>query len=262
MFFSTLVVVAIITITLLRWIDQLGRFGRVGDTIRRIEKAALPAFVSAAKAPGLGTSAYDTLPDGLTPIYAEDVGCITHIDVLRLERIAEEGKVQIYLSALPGTLVDPALAILHVPAGALDEETVERVRDCITVDRGREFDQDPRFGLVVLSEIASRAMSPAVNDPGTAIEVLGSVLRVMLTYSSELSDPDEPRCASVYAPRLDPLDLLEIVVNPIARDAAGNLEVLTRMLRILAALRDTDPALYTAAARTCAARLLEFGVRR
>jgi uncharacterized membrane protein len=34
---------------------------------------------------------------------------------------------------------------------------------------GRLYDDDPRFGLVVLSEIAGRALSPGVNDPGTAI---------------------------------------------------------------------------------------------
>lgn len=42
----------------------------------------------------------------------------------------------------------------------------------------RTFDDDPRFGLVVLSEIASRALSPAVNDPGTAIDIIGTFVRL------------------------------------------------------------------------------------
>ncbi len=34
----------------------------------------------------------------------------------------------------------------------------------------RQFDEDPRFGLIVLSEIASRGLLSAVNNPGTAPE--------------------------------------------------------------------------------------------
>ena len=40
LFVATLAVLFIITATLLRWIEQLGKFGRVGDTINRVEKAA------------------------------------------------------------------------------------------------------------------------------------------------------------------------------------------------------------------------------
>jgi uncharacterized membrane protein len=36
----------------------------------------------------------------------------------------------------------------------------------------------PRFGLITLSEIASRALSPAVNDPGTAIQIISSHVRL------------------------------------------------------------------------------------
>lgn len=35
-----------------------------------------------------------------------------------------------------------------------------------------------RFGLIALSEIACRALSPAVNDPGTAIAIIGRFVRL------------------------------------------------------------------------------------
>ena len=45
----------------------------------------------------------------------------------------------------------------------------------------READLRPRpvFGLCVLAENASRALSPAVNDPGTAIDVIGRGVRLL-----------------------------------------------------------------------------------
>jgi uncharacterized membrane protein len=43
------------------------------------------------------------------------------------------------------------------------------VRECFVLSTTRSHDQDPRFCLIVLSEVALRALSPAVNEPGTAI---------------------------------------------------------------------------------------------
>lgn len=86
LFFATLVVLAIITVALLRWIDQLGRFGRVGDTIRRVEQITLPALTSASRVPGLGTRPETPVPSNYQAVYADQVGCITHIDIGHLRR--------------------------------------------------------------------------------------------------------------------------------------------------------------------------------
>ena len=51
LFFATVVIVAIIAITLLRWIQHLSTFGRVQDTIERVERAALTAMTAWAEAP-------------------------------------------------------------------------------------------------------------------------------------------------------------------------------------------------------------------
>jgi uncharacterized membrane protein len=40
-----------------------------------------------------------------------------------------------------------------------------------------------RFGLITLSEIASRALSPAVNDPGTAIQIISSHVRLFSLWA-------------------------------------------------------------------------------
>ena len=48
----------------------------------------------------------------------------------------------------------------------MSAEDAEAIAATFVIGGSRVFDQDPRFGLLVLSEIASRALSPAVNDPG------------------------------------------------------------------------------------------------
>lgn len=42
---------------------------------------------------------------------------------------------------------------------------MERVQSAFSVAHDRTLDHGPRFGLVVLSEVASRALSPALSFP-------------------------------------------------------------------------------------------------
>ncbi len=257
LFFSTLAVIAIITITLLQWISQLGHFGRVGDTIRRLEESVLPAMQAAGRSPGLGTMKEIAVPSGFVPVYAKMIGTVTHIDVSELQQLAEDEDVSIHLRVLPGSLVHNARPVLMVPV-SLQGSAIEKVRDCVTIDKTREFDQDPRFGLVVLAEIASRAMSPAVNDPGTAIDVLGSSLRLFSEFAKSRADaPVEVAHDRVYGPWLAVDDLFSTVFDPIARDSSGTLEVINRMLFVLSALSRTDPTLFSKCADTAAKHMLE-----
>jgi hypothetical protein len=66
-----------------------------------------------------------------------------------------------------------------------DEET--RLSSAFLVGPDRSFKQDPRFGMIVLSEIASRALSPGVNDPGTAIDVSDGSFDSSLTAPGSLT---------------------------------------------------------------------------
>jgi uncharacterized membrane protein len=69
--------------------------------------------------------------------------------------------------------------------------SVERaVRGDVVIGRARTMQQDIDFGLRQLIDIALRSLSPAVNDPTTAVEVLlaiGSILRPLLL--SDLPSP-------------------------------------------------------------------------
>jgi uncharacterized membrane protein len=84
----------------------------------------------------------------------------------------------------------------------------------------------PRFGLITLSEIASRALSPAVNDPGTAIQIISSHVRLFSLWA-ETGDGKKGRGKDndrIAVPELVIGDLFEDAFRPIARDGAGNIE--------------------------------------
>jgi uncharacterized membrane protein len=256
LFGATLVVIFLITATLLRWIEQLGKFGRVGDTILRVERATLPAFTNAGLTPRLGAKPPVTLPDKAKSIMSSKSGMIQHIDVSKMNKLAEETGARIYLDAMPGALVHPARILFYIDS-ALDDDAVDELRDCISVGNDREYEQDPRFGLIVLSEIASRALSPAVNDPGTAIEVLGSGLRVLLEFADAFEKAEEPKFSAVHAPEMDVDELFMSFFNPIARDGAGVVEVQMRLIKVLEALALRSPKLFGSAAMVSAGQAVE-----
>lgn len=251
LFFATLIVVAMVTVALLRWIDELGYFGRVGDTLARVEDAAVRSAHSWAKHPRLGARSATDPPKQAQAIFLAQAGFIQHVDTHELQRLSEQLDVRIYLQRLPGRFIYPDRpAALVWPA--VDEDALAPIRACITVGRERSFDQDPRYGLVVLSEIASRALSPAVNDPGTAIHVLGSGLRVLLALTDSMGEPRSSEAAMfdrVYAPDLTAEHLVADFFDPIARDGRGMIEVQLRLQSVLRTLSATAPDAIGAVAR-------------
>jgi uncharacterized membrane protein len=236
LFAGTILVIVLIVFTFIRWIEHVARFGRMQDTIERVERAAMVAARAMAQRPRFGPRERIRVPEGAATVRHTEIGRVAHVDLAVLAEIAEEIGADIHLAALPGTLVDPA-RLLAWSEGALDEKQAQRVRAAFSLAHHRVFDNDPRFGLVVLSEIASRALSPAVNDPGTAIAVIEAGTRVLATMLRHEPDPDLAPPPSVKVPPFAFPDLIEDLYRPIARDGARMVEVGVRLQKALAALQ-------------------------
>ncbi len=242
LFVVTIGVIVLIVATLLRWIDYLNSLGRVVATIERVEDATLDAMLPRVEEPYLGARPLqDThVPPTAEPIYADEVGYVQHIDMDALSTCAGEAGGQIFVEALPGTFVDPGrpLARLH---GSGKDEVGDRIAAAFDIGQERTFDQDPRFGLCVLAEIASRALSPAVNDPGTAIDVVGRAERILLQWTprKESGSSEEPHYPNVWVPPISTADMFDDVFTTLARDGAGLFEVQVRIQKALLTLFET-----------------------
>lgn len=234
LYFGTLVVIVIVVITLLSWIHHLTAFGRMSDVIDRVEAAATDAACDFARQPYLGGASEIATPPGLSPVAADRAGILTGIGIAELSKIASEHDLRIHVRVLPGAAVNLGTTLADVEGEAPDRST-ERMRRAFRLEDHRTFDQDPRLGLVAMAEIASRALSPATNDPGTAIEVLNALHRVMTRMLTTPAEPgvDHPL---VYVRRVAFDNMLEDAFRPIARDGAGHVEVGLRLQRVFGAL--------------------------
>lgn len=241
LFVGTVVVIAAVVMTLLRWITHITGFGRMADVIDRVERAATEAMRDFTQAPHHGGRPAIAIPADAASLASEATGYVTFLDVDALGRVADQAGLTLHVTALPGTLVHPARTLLRIE-GQTDAAIRKRLRAAFTIERHRSFDQDPRLGLIALSEIASRALAPATNDPGTGIEVLNALLRVLLHLPADEPDGEAVRARpAVYVPRPAIATMLTDAFRPILREGCGEVEVAIRLTKTLAALHDGLP---------------------
>lgn len=259
LFAATIVMIVMIVVTLLRWIDQLSRLGRVSETIDRVERATREAMKSLAAAPYLHASPWKAPVDDTVEIFSEDIGYVTHIDAERLQELAEAAGIEVWAEAAAGDFITP-IQILARSSGHIDEKVAKRIAEAFVIEDRPDFRQDPRFGLVVLTEIAQRALSPAINDPGTAIDVIGTATRLLLGWASahQSAAQSEIKYPRVFVRALDERNFFEDVFARLARDGAGLLEVATCLQLSLETLGRQNYRPYREAAREHAERALKF----
>jgi uncharacterized membrane protein len=72
----------------------------------------------------------------------------------------------------------------------LTPETSAEFRNAVDLGPSRTLQQDIEFGILQIVDIALRAISPAVNDPSTAITCVDQLSRILIHFASRESAPN------------------------------------------------------------------------
>lgn len=220
-----------------RWVDKISKLGRMHDTIRRVEDECLDAFQDPLIAGTLGARKAGSDDIEGEPVKGPKIGYIQHIDVADLDEVAEKLGTIIRVLVRPGAFIDrhrPLVVIGGNPK--LDDKQREKIVKAFTIGDERHIESDPRFGLLMLSEIGDRALSPAVNDPGTAIAIIGSLIRLLDRWVDATREETGCKFPHVEVPALSAHDLLDDGFTAIARDGAAMFEVGMHLQKALRAL--------------------------
>ncbi len=253
-------VLALVVLTFVRWVDKIARLGRLNTVIERAEQATRASLVR-RNVIDARVRDPDESCEG-EPIFADRVGYIQHIDLRRVHRVAAESSVRVDIAAMPGEFLGKQDIIAYARADqgtpTASECVYREIRKAFQIGNQRTFDEDGCFGLIVLSEIASRSLSPAINDPGTAIDIVRSLTRVLVARC----EPGETRRATsadrLSVPRLTEESVFDDAFSSIERDGAAIVEV---CLALIAAYRIIARA-GTARTRSAACRTAEVLVQR
>ena len=239
LFLMTVLVLVYVVVSMIRWVLHLQSFGSMIDTSRQLEQITRAQLNDRLEKPCLGANCWDgVVPAHAQPVLALDTGYVQQIYQESLNAKAREAKLDIYLTADVGAFVVKGDPLAHVVAteGGIDDDIPEMVISHIPVADLRIYDQDPRFGLIALGEIASKALSPGVNDPGTAIDVLTRQIRILLDHADHTETGKEVALPYLWVRPLDPHDLVVDAFGAWARDGAAVIEVQERLQKSLAML--------------------------
>lgn len=271
LFLGLIAVITLVLIAFVAWIDHVLKLGRQHVMIDRLQDLAIHSMrPDSVGTFGARRGEGDGGDDGLA-VHPTAPGYVVAVDVEALQRLAEHLDAEVVLLTRPGEMVEPTQPFARVRGldderptlddEQLDDDAVVRcVRDTIETARQRQHDHDVRFNVINLSETADRALSPGVNDPGTAINVLFVLVCVFDRWAEVARDPAtrEVRFDRVVVPTLDADELVTDAFTAIARDGAGAVEVGVRLHKTLRALERMGVPELAIAARSMAELALEL----
>jgi uncharacterized membrane protein len=263
LFVLTIVIFSWVIVTFARWVDRIARLGLLGNTIDRVEEAITRAAQRCRRTmtvPRVPANR-EGRPD--RAVYARTIGYVRHIDVAALQACAEKHATRITVAALPGTYVAPGRQVAAVDVGGVDggiDRDIPEIRNAFVIGDDRSFDEDPRFGFVALSEIAARALSPGVNDPGTAIQIIGRLVRLFVAWTELIENGGGeqnvkydrvrvPCYDRVRVPCPSLMEMFDDAFTAISRDGAGTVEVAVRLQEAFLSLASVGNAELAATAQ-------------
>ncbi len=243
LFVVTIGVIVLLIFSLLRWIDYLLGFGKLGATMDKVQEAATSAMKNRCRLPYLGAAPLTDIASQISPeaqlVRANDAGYVQHVEIAPLQKLAAKHDIYINLLIQPGSRVHCGNPIAAIDGARQGLELDKTILGSISLGSGRSFYQDPRYGVTVLGEIASRALSPGVNDPGTAISIIGRAVDVLAVWATPPDKEPEIEFENVRMAPVDLASLFDAFFNPVARDGAANAEVQIRLQKALEALAMT-----------------------
>lgn len=163
-------------------------------------------------------------------------GMVMAFSATALVRLARDAGVVVELVPQVGDSVTPGSPLFRVYGGTRPV-LPSALRGCVAVGSERTLEQDPRFAFRILVDIANKALSPAVNDPTTAVLALDQIGCLLLCLGRRRLDEGVARDADgtlrvVYGTPDWP-DYVTLAVSEIRHFGAGSLQIDRRLRAML-----------------------------
>jgi uncharacterized membrane protein len=125
----------------------------------------------------------------------------------------------------------------------ITEERALQLLAAIDIGPARTMQQDVEFGIVQIVDIALRAISPAVNDPTTAISCVDQLSCILIRWVGRAPPGryfyDPPHVLRVVIPRINFNGLLDLAFEQIRHYSVADAAVSLRLMRALGDIAST-----------------------
>ena len=169
-------------------------------------------------------------------ILSDRSGYIRFVDLKRLLLLATSYRVAVQVLRRVGHFVPANVPIMRVSKPErLPPEGTAMLLGAFDLGPSRTLQQDVEFGVLQIVDIALRAISPAVNDPSTAVSCVDQLSRILIQFAARQPPEsvlyDRPGVARVSIDWIDFERLLDSAFEQIRLYSQSDVAVSLRVLR-------------------------------
>jgi uncharacterized membrane protein len=174
---------------------------------------------------------------------SSDIVLAVDLDTLVREAARTDGVIELVPQVGDFVATDEPLLILYGGAVGIDDSIL---RTTVAFGPERTMEQDPLFSFRIMVDIALKALSPAINDPTTAVLALDQIHRVLRVVGKRrlrgetIRDRRGQRRVIYRTPNWE--DFVHLACVEIRGCGAGNVQIARRMLAMLENLIASLPA--------------------
>jgi uncharacterized membrane protein len=236
----------------------------VAATVARAGQRAFEEVVrevASPDAPKLIAEEYGATEEPVLIVRSSGAGSIQAVHGRGLVGWAREHECLLVLPRWAGDFVAAGETLIEVHGdGSYSTADADRLRGMVALGIERTIEQDPAFAIRIMVDIANRALSAAINDPTTAVQVLdhlGELLRTIGTTDlpSQESILEDGARGNVFVRARRWEDLLALATTEIREYGASSLQVNRRLRALLEELHTKVLPGYRAAVEDELARL-------
>jgi uncharacterized membrane protein len=236
-FTTSSLVVLVIVLSLIRWIEHLSRIGSLTYALDQAEISAKRVLDELRLTPRYGGASCDAAKDKSADgevIKAARCGYVLRFQMAGLQKQAQRDESRVIIDVMPGDHVLTGQQVARLIGGG----DVARYREHIVIGGKRSHDQDPLYALQALRESGSKALSPGINDAGTATEVVTRLERLLWASFAPAEETPDVLFDRVHVREVAPGAMLTTSFRHIARDGKHLEEVVSYVARTVMRLSD------------------------
>ena len=228
--------------TFLFLIDYAARLLRPVSIVARVAREGLSVIESVY--PELLGEAADVAVDSPPPLGAphrivqhvgsSEIVLAVDIDTLVAEARRARGVIEFVPQVGDFVAQEEPLFALYGDAAGIDDR---KLRATVAFGSERTMEQDPMFAFRILVDIALKALSPAINDPTTAVVTLDQVHRLLRAvgrrrlHGHEVGDQEARRRVIFRTPDWE--DFVHVAFTEVRACGASNVQVARRLRAVL-----------------------------
>ncbi|MFF8841423.1 DUF2254 domain-containing protein [Streptomyces sp. NPDC015127] len=233
----TLLLVGLSLLLFIAYVTQTLQLMKVGPVVDRVTREA---FGVLAKVPVQGADTGPLPAEAARIGHQGRAGTLRDVHVARLVRAARRKGVVLRLIPRIGDFVVPGTPVLAVHGGQGERggqgglPSGRLLRSAVWVGVERTFHQDLGFGLRQLSDIGLRALSPAVNDPTTAVQCIDRIVQFLAALAERplgaVHHRDREGVVRLVQDVPEWADLVDLGFAEIRASAVGSPQVCRRLI--------------------------------